>query len=1091
MNAETLYLGALQQLPGITFQIYASDLACVVFQGNIPFACQIGQTLDAVLPDKLQSAYRAALTGTSRTVFHLHNDQFFRVQTRPVTADDGMIVGGIALWSPVPGDRALFEQTRDAVIVQNLDGEPVGWNPAAAALLRHSDEGQLTTAYAWLARDLERLTALRAGDTIAPFTHHYALPDNTAITVEVHLTLVRDEQQQPAYILSIQRDVTAQHQAEQALQANEALLLSILNTSRAGIMAFQAVRDAAGQIIDFEWLLANDASGKLVKRLPADLLHKRLLEELPGTKPAGLFDQLVQVVETGQTLDIEHHYDADMIQGWFHSVADKLHDGFTMTSVDITAQKQAEQALRTSEERYRTISELISDYAYSHKVLPDGPAVLEWVTESHKRITGYSQEEALRIQPQLVHPDDHQRVEAEIQQARTGVWIPPSEHRIVTRSGDIRWLRVARHPVRDPQSGRVVRIYSVAQDITARKQAELDREISEERYRIISELISDYAFSASVTPAGELEMEWWTGAFTRITGYSAEAILDKNIKIVHPDDSARVQAEIQQALAGEHIASSTYRIITREGETRWLQVARHPVWDAEVNRVVRIYTIAQDITARKAAENALVHSEERFRLIAQATNDALYDRDRITNAIWYSDGYIRRFIPEGIEPEDYDWAACIHPDDQQTVLATQNAALEQGRNWQHEYRFRCVDGSYAYIQDRRYLVRDSQGRIIRIVGAITDITESRTAEEALRTSEERFRFIANAVSDSIYDWDMVNNTVWRNAGRSTVFFSGEDFTERHAWYTRVHPDDIERVLAQQTRAINAGEDHWVMEYRLKDRDDTYRVVEDRAHIIRNTQDQPIRLVGAITDITARKEAEKRDQELIVQKEKIAVLTDLVAAMSHDFRTPLAVINTSIYLLNRAKTPEDQQRHMQKLQNQVEQIEKLVDGLRTVAVLDNPQVFSFRDVDINLLADFIETQLGPRCQEQGLRFVIEKGTDLARTWGDENWLHEALLRLVHNAIQYNRPGGTITLRTAQEADKLVITVQDTGIGMSEEQQQHVFNPLYRAETHRPTNRGYGLGLPIAHKIITAHQGSIDIHSVADAGTTIRVRLPAKP
>ncbi len=135
--------------------------------------------------------------------------------------------------------------------------------------------------------------------------------------------------------------------------------------------------------------------------------------------------------------------------------------------------------------------------------------------------------------------------------------------------------------------------------------------LSEERYRVISELVSDYAFSFRATPEGTPVREWTTGAFHRITGYTPEEVDEVGgwTTMLHPDDEALAEAFVRQLLEGED-ATASLRIRTRDGETRWLHVTGRPVWDAEENRVIRIFGAAQDVTERRAAQEALVQAEK-------------------------------------------------------------------------------------------------------------------------------------------------------------------------------------------------------------------------------------------------------------------------------------------------------------------------------------------------------------------------------------------------------------------------------------------------------------------------------------------------
>jgi PAS domain S-box-containing protein len=315
------------------------------------------------------------------------------------------------------------------------------------------------------------------------------------------------------------------------------------------------------------------------------------------------------------------------------------------------------QRLSESEERYKIISELISDYALSADVLPDGSADLEWVTESFARVTGYTLDEveALRGTSQwfLFHPEDHDAISQDMERLLAGE-SPVSEYRIVTKSGEMRWLRVHRRPVWNEDHSCVIHYYAVAQDITERRHAEDALRQSEERYKIISELISDYAFCSAVTEDGQFAPEWITESFTRVTGYAYDEIsdLERDPLLYYPEDHEVVLADIESMLTGAS-TSGEYRIITRDGEMRWLHIHRRPVWDENHTRIIRYYAVAQDITERKQAEAQklnFVLERERLTLMSRFVMAISHDfRNSLAN-IETSRYLLHRILANNKEP---------------------------------------------------------------------------------------------------------------------------------------------------------------------------------------------------------------------------------------------------------------------------------------------------------------------------------------------------------------------------------------------------------------------------------------------------------
>lgn len=266
----------------------------------------------------------------------------------------------------------------------------------------------------------------------------------------------------------------------------------------------------------------------------------------------------------------------------------------------IEERERAETALRESEERYRIVTEVISDYAFLYAVEPDNTLKLEWVTaESYERISGFTVDEGL--QPYRRYNAEYERLAREDVQRTLEGYPTESEYRVRTKSGEMRWIYMRRFPIWDAEHKRVIRFYGVAQEITARKKAEEALRLSEERYRIVTEVITDYAFLCSVDENRNVKIEWITeDSFSRITGYP-KGEWGEAFSLYHPDDVELARADTKRAVSGE-VTQGEYRIITMSGEIRWVNLRRYPLWDAQHEHVTHFYGVAQDITERKRIE---------------------------------------------------------------------------------------------------------------------------------------------------------------------------------------------------------------------------------------------------------------------------------------------------------------------------------------------------------------------------------------------------------------------------------------------------------------------------------------------------------
>ncbi len=273
------------------------------------------------------------------------------------------------------------------------------------------------------------------------------------------------------------------------------------------------------------------------------------------------------------------------------------------------------------------------------------------------------------------------------------------------------------------------------------------------------------------------------------------------------------------------------------------------------------------ISSRRRLEEALQRSEERFSLAIQGAGFGIWDYDIRTGKVYYSPrwkalfGYAEHEIGDSLE----DWIRLLHPSERDRILKLQSDFLAgTSSSLTAEYRLRHRDGSYRWIAAHGLALRDEQGKVYRFVGSHGDITDRKQAEERLRESEERFRLATKATNDVIWDWDIVRDSqTWNEAGAAV--FGWSEIVERPQtaawWVERVHPEDRTRV-EEGFRAVfqSRNRDHWQDEYRFLKRDGTYAFVLDRGYVMRDEHGKAVRMIGAMLDVSGRKQAEQALRE---------------------------------------------------------------------------------------------------------------------------------------------------------------------------------------------------------------------------------------
>ena len=273
---------------------------------------------------------------------------------------------------------------------------------------------------------------------------------------------------------------------------------------------------------------------------------------------------------------------------------------------------------------------------------------------------------------------------------------------------------------------------------------------SEERFRRIAENAQDLIYRYRLDePRG---FEYVSPASMRLTGYTPEehyADPELGIRMVHPEDRHILQNLIDEAVQTGRLSGKgepiTFRWIRKDGKIVWTEQRNVPILDG-AGRVVAIEGIARDATDRVLADQDLRASEERFRLLAKAAQDAIWDWNADTDTLVWSEAIhsILRCEPGEVQPTGSWIDARIHPDERERILSEFWATLHEGKDsWTSEYRLERADGSYATVFDRGFILRDADGRARRVIGSLTDISGRKRAEEQLIARERQQAAVAS------------------------------------------------------------------------------------------------------------------------------------------------------------------------------------------------------------------------------------------------------------------------------------------------------------------------------------------------------------
>jgi PAS domain S-box-containing protein len=492
----------------------------------------------------------------------------------------------------------------------------------------------------------------------------------------------------------------------------------------------------------------------------------------------------------------------------------------------------------------------------------------------------------------------------------------------------------------------------------------------------------------------------------------------------------------------------------------------------------------------RRSNEQLRQSETRYRLATQAISDAIWDWNLLANTVSWSGGVEKLFghTQEQLGEDISGWYDNIHPEDRERVVRGIHALLDgTGERWRDEYRFRHRDGSYVHVTDHGVIERDTQGRGVRMVGAMQDITARKAASEALRASEDRLRLTLRAAELGTWDFDPSTGALrWDERCKALFGLPPDAPVDYDTFLAGLHPEDRARtdeVVRRSLAGENGGD--YDIEYRtvgLRDGVERWVRAMGRAFF---GNGRPVRFIGTVLDISARKrlEAEARQRAKFTEQ--------LIGIVSHDLRSPLTVITlATATLLQSDPLKERQTKALARITSAAERANRMIHDLLdfTRARLGGGIPVQPRPLDFHGLTQQTVDEVRLAHPERELQ-VVRHGTGQGEWDGDR--LAQLVTNLVNNALAYSPAGTPVRVETRGEDGEVVLRVHNEGRPIPAELLPRLFEPMTRGEQGcHPASRSIGLGLYIVSHIVRAHGGTVAVHSTASEGTTFTVRLPRK-
>lgn len=618
---------------------------------------------------------------------------------------------------------------------------------------------------------------------------------------------------------------------------------------------------------------------------------------------------------------------------------------------------------------------------------------------------------------------------------------------------------------------------------------------SESRF---SNIFNDSAIGIVISDPDGSVLEF-NNAFLRMIGYQKKELEKKTIQsLTHPEDwpeTKKITEELVQGVRNNFIITKRYISKSRKVIDARVSVT---VQKDSANTPKYFISLCEDITERTNAEK---HQQDIQKLVTNLFSNlpgivyrCLADADR---TMIFMNEYVEQVTgyPARTLINKKPFIELIHVDDRERVIFEIQKAVQSQKSYLLEYRIYHIDGSVRWIWEQGSVLESNDvGHHTEMLdGYIADITAQKSTEQKFWENQNRIDLLLKASSEAIWDWDITQNTIWRSKGFESLFghrIQEIDKTPK-SWKRYIHPDDYESLISSIEEFLLSNDHKWSASYRYMKKDGAYAHVFDKAYLIRNADNQAVRMVGGMSDVTEKVHLEER----LRRSQRLESIGQLTGGVAHDFNNLLTVILGNAEMIIDLMRDDDEVFEMAEMI--VSSARRGADLTQSLLTFARKQSLRPQKVSIANLVDDIYPLLAKTTGE--LKLVTDVSRNIWPARIDSGQLENALLNLVINSRDACESKGTITIsaenikltnnfadnREVEEGDYVCIKVKDTGKGISEENLKWVFEPFF---TTKPKGKGTGLGLAMVYGFVKQSGGHIEVLSEMNKGTTVEIYLP---
>lgn len=634
------------------------------------------------------------------------------------------------------------------------------------------------------------------------------------------------------------------------------------------------------------------------------------------------------------------------------------------------------------------------------------------------------------------------------------------------------------------------------QSFPSTKPAEEQLQRERDLLRVTIESIGD----AVLTTDTEGRVTNMNSVAESLTGWTSDAAIGQPLeaifRIVNETTRRTVENPALRALReGIVVGLANHTVLLNKNGTECpIEDSAAPIRTRE-GELIGCVLVFRDVRERRADEKRLQESELRYRLVGQAANDIIWDWNLVTNEVVWNEGVQRVFgyAEHDVRADAGWWIENIHPADRERISADIHRALDEGAaHWQNEYRYRRADNTYAEVFDRGQVVRQD-GKPVRMVGSMQDLTERNRAAAALKAAEERFAFVRRSSGVGFWYCDLPFDVLqWDEQVKSHFHLSPAAHVTIETFYERIHPDDRQPTQAAIERSITEHTSYDVVYRTVDPASGSLKWIRAIGRTFYADNDTPIRFDGVTIDVSEQKRVEAELREVAAELSEAGHRKDeFLATLSHELRNPLAPIRNALQLMRLSSDPQIQEDSRTMMERQLSQMVRLVDDLMDVSRITRGKVELRREqVPLaTIVSSAVETSR-PLIEAMGHTLRIDLSPHPVTVNADVTRLAQVFSNLLNNACKYSERGGRIELIVERSEGEAILRVRDNGVGIAADQLPRIFEMF--AQVDRSIDRsqgGLGIGLTLVRRLVEMHGGTVEATSAGlGQGSEFIVRLP---